>query len=42
MNDMANGKGVLTRVDGSVSDGFWCNDEMHGLGKQVWPDGAKY
>jgi hypothetical protein len=39
---MANGKGILTRVDGAVSDGVWWNDELHGLGNQSWPDGSKY
>lgn len=42
MNDMANGRGALKRKDGSIADGTWTNDELNGLGKQIWPDGTKY
>jgi hypothetical protein len=27
---------------GAVYDGYWLNNQRHGIGRQLWPDGATF
>lgn len=35
-------KDEVVLADGAVYKGQWKNDNRHGYGVQIWPDGAKY
>lgn len=39
---MANGIGAYVHAGGAKYEGEWLNDQQHGKGVEVWPDGSKY
>ena len=39
---MANGVGTYVHAGGAKYEGEWLNDQQHGKGVEVWPDGSKY
>ena len=40
--DNLHGRGILTRPDGTCSQGEWRNGKLHGQGTETWPDGEQY
>jgi len=39
---MQDGKGIMTRPDGTRYEGYWKNGEYHGHGVLTKPDGRRY